>query len=572
MLQALGTALLSLSTTTLAFSHCTQRLDISASVSVSSAHNRNRKKWCLSFSSSVSTSSVDDIATTKRLETLAQLANDALENYGSDVLKTFHARVGVISTTNDEDQPKSLRLGLISTDYVKKGDQLIASLPFNDDTGSGLALASNLATKIVFKNVLPEGYDGWTGDNGLLAMLLLNEMARLDVDGAKGINAPSRKEGVQSLMSAWVASLPSCNEMFTMHPLMWDEDDQEKLQLSSTKNIYRLLDDIEDDSSWLDENVWSKDRTKFPETFKIQVGDEVEERPCFSPDGFRYAVSIVRSRSFFVDGSLRLLPYLDYANHDDYDSYEIIGGGINALWGSSKGALLKSGKALKKGDEIRISYGPKGPADYLLDHGFVPPMCRTKSRGGAITAELTFEVDESDRFRDDKLDVLEYETYDLAPMEPKQVFDVAGGPGSAGEPDPAMIQFLRLAKLGGKDAFLLESIFRKEIWGFMSEPVSEDNERLAVAAVIDACENALADMDEFDGASEDCQSEKEKWCSMVRDSEREAIDRTLNYVKQESEALDLKEYYQERRLKSLNLDSEAGSMEERIPGGADYDW
>jgi hypothetical protein len=27
------------------------------------------------------------------------------------------------------------------------------------------------------------------------------------------------------------------------------------------------------------------------------------------------------------------------------------------------------------------------------------------------------------------------------------------------------MQFLRLVKLGGKDAFLLEAIFRNEIWG-----------------------------------------------------------------------------------------------------------
>lgn len=34
-----------------------------------------------------------------------------------------------------------------------------------------------------------------------------------------------------------------------MHPLLWDEDDQERLQSSSTKKIYRLLDDIDDDRS-----------------------------------------------------------------------------------------------------------------------------------------------------------------------------------------------------------------------------------------------------------------------------------------------------------------------------------
>jgi len=375
-------------------------------------------------------------------------------------------------------------------------------------------------------------------------------------------------------MSAWVTSLPSPEEMSNLHPLMWDEDDQEVLQSSSTKKIYRLMDDIEDDSSWLDENAWSLDRETFPETIKLQIGDSIEERQCFSTEGFRYAVSLVRSRSFFVDGSLRLLPYLDYANHDDFDSFELVGGGIGMLWGSAKGALLKSGKSLREGDEVCISYGPKGGADYLLDHGFVPPMCKASSTGGAVTSELTFEVDDTDRFRDDKLDILEYETYDLAPMEPSQVFDVTGG-----RPDPAMYQFLRLAKLGGKDAFLLESIFRKEVWGFMSVPVSEDNERAAVTAVIDACENALKEMDEIIDEEGSALSPKLQLCALVRGSERQALERTLEYVTQEAEALDLKEYYQERRLKDLGLDSDWSPEDDdvsfggtRVPGGADYDW
>jgi [ribulose-bisphosphate carboxylase]-lysine N-methyltransferase len=293
-----------------------------------------------------------------------------------------------------------------------------------------------------------------------------------------------------------------------------------------------------------------------------------------------------------VDGSLRLLPYLDYANHDDRGTYEIDGGNVGTgMWGlSTKGALLRSGRALGVGDEVRVSYGPKGPADYLLDHGFVPPMCRTTGTvggtGAVVTAELTFEVDDTDRFRDDKLDVLEHETYEMAPMEPIQSFDVSGGPGSTGEPDPAMMQFLRLVKLGGKDAFLLESIFRGDVWGFMSEPVSEDNERAAVNAVIEACRNALSEMTgeggvaassaggDFSGGS----SEMDRLCSMVRESEREALERTLVYMKQEAEALDLKEYYQERRLKSLGLDSDWTPEDDvsfggtRVPGGANYDW
>ena len=302
--------------------------------------------------------------------------------------------------------------------------------------------------------MLPEGYDGWTGDVGLLALLLLNEFARLNTEagGGTGVDLPARKEGAQALVAAWAASLPSPEEMKVLHPLLWSEEDQETLQTSSTKKIYRLLDDIDDDAAWLDKEIWSQDRRTFPETVTLAVGGDgaEEERPCFSPAGFRHAVALVRSRAAFVDGALRLLPYLDHANHADVDAHELEGGGIGTLWGSTKGASLRAGRDLRPGDEVRASYGPKGPADYLLDHGFVPPMCRLAGPGGgtAVAAELDFEIDEADRFMDDKLDILEFETYDLAPMEPKQTFDVTGGPGATGEPDPAMIQFLRLVKLG----------------------------------------------------------------------------------------------------------------------------
>ena len=602
----------------------------------------------------------------RRLRSLASMANNAMETHGKDVLRTFHARVGVVFVggptsssssagrgENDASRPsfdydneqvrfqrRHLRLGLLSTKSntndgrsSSSSEILIATIPYNDNDGSSIALAPMTATSIVYKDILPQGYDGWTGDVGLLALLLLNEMARSSHGGSSsstvgdagagattatataGIDLPKRAKEVQTLLATWIATLPSYEEMQFLHPLLWDDERQEILQHSSTKKIYRLLDDIDDDSSWLVDNIWSKDRVTYPETVMIRISDDndeeqlqLQQRPCFSPAGFKYAISIVRSRSFYVDGSLRLLPYLDYANHNDSDTYEIRGGNIvggagggGGLWGmKTKGAkLLVSSKSstLQIGDEIYISYGPKGPVDYLFDHGFVPPMCRTcsngsrgGSRGGggsAVTAELTFEIDDTDRFRDDKLDILEHDTYDLAPMDPIQSFDVAGGAGSTSEPDPAMMQFVRLCCLNGKDAFLLESIFRRDVWGYMSEPVSEENERGAVKAIIEACQNALSDIllpevvnkekEEETEERDGCSSEMIDWlCSTVRESEQDALSRTLAYMKQEAEALDLKEYYQERRLKSLGLDSDWTPEDDfggtRLPGTANYDW
>lgn len=44
-------------------------------------------------------------------------------------------------------------------------------------------------------------------------------------------------------------------------------------------------------------------------------------------------------------------------------------------------------------------------------------------------------------------------------------------------PPEEMLAFLRLLHLAGPDAFLLESIFRNEVWSHMQMPVSEDNEK-----------------------------------------------------------------------------------------------
>ena len=41
-------------------------------------------------------------------------------------------------------------------------------------------LSPSLARNVVFKEYLPEGYDGWTGDTGLIALLILNQVARAD--------------------------------------------------------------------------------------------------------------------------------------------------------------------------------------------------------------------------------------------------------------------------------------------------------------------------------------------------------------------------------------------------------
>jgi [ribulose-bisphosphate carboxylase]-lysine N-methyltransferase len=488
---------------------------------------------------------------TSSLETQASNLESALEACRQDVAKTCKIAVGVSGS--------GFRMGLVATSNIKKGETVL-SIPHDER----FELTAETSKKVVFKGILDDSYDGWTGDTGLIALQLLNEVARTAGNGA-GVSLPERPKELQSFMDAWVQALPSPNEMD--HPLLWSEEDQEILQSSSNTKIYRIMDDLEEDSNWFIDNVFSKDRKKFPETV-LWNGQEI---PCFSVKGYSWAMALVKSRSVFVDASLRLVPLLDFMNHDD-DANEISAGSMGTF-GTIRGSQLNAHKSYKEGEEMFCSYGPKSAADYLLEHGFCPPQAWKTA-----VSEISLELDPQGRFYDDKLDVLEFETYDQAPMDPTQSFDLVSAPGRDGETDPAMVQFARLCQLGGTDAFLLESIFRKEVWGFMALPVSERNEFAVIKQLTETCEKALEDLNQ-------CPEGGPEVCQQLRASETKALTRTLEFLRREKEALDLKEYYQERRLKDLGLnsdwspdddmsgpDADLGFGQTRTPGGADYDW
>jgi len=503
----------------------------------------------------------------RRLEELARNFNAAFEGCRKDLTRTCNVEVGLSYNTDGEGFPvaENMRLGWIATKAVSKGD-ILMNMPYDEKW----ELSPKIARKNVFKGIIDDAFEGWTGDAGLLALQLLNEIARTASEGDAGVAKPERAPPIQAFMNEWIRALPTPDELATQHPLFWSEDHQEILQSSSNTKIYRVLDDIEEDAAWLVENVFEKDRITFPEF--VELGGE--ELPAFSIEGYKWAMALTNSRAFFVDGSLRLLPFMDMCNHDD-GAIELRGGFMGAF-GTTKGAEVLSWRKYKIGDEVFLSHGPKSAADYLLEHGFCPRDCLKTA-----VSEVMIELDPEDRFYEDKLDILEFETYDQAPMDPSQSFDVISAPGRDGEPDPAFMQFCRLAKLESMDAFLLEAIFRKEVWGFMAFPVSESNELSVVETIVEICETSLEDMKDF--PEDQSGGPIAELCSRLRESESKALRRTLEFMLREKEALDLKEYYQQRRLKDLGLDSDWSPEDDmanpdlsfgqtRLPGGADFDW
>lgn len=246
--------------------------------------------------------------------------NEALESMSQ--IKNVKCKVGHSSS--------GFRFGLIATQNIRRGDTVI-SVP-ND-----FCLTGKKARKVFSELgcINEKKYDGWTGDLGLIALLLLRERAKLDPsydDSYVSKEDSSKKD----LFREWASSLPSIAELSDCDgalPLMWNEDDQEILQSSSTKKIYKVLDDFDEDATWWQEKIWSKNRRLFPE--KDNMG-----QPCFTIEGFKWALAISMSRTYFVDGELKLCPIVDFANHNDFDALEV-DAGFFGTFGTTAGGKLQ---------------------------------------------------------------------------------------------------------------------------------------------------------------------------------------------------------------------------------------
>ena len=61
--------------------------------------------------------------------------------------------------------------------------------------------------------------------------------------------------------------------------------------------------------------------------------------------------------------------------------------------------------------------------------------------------------------------------------------------------DPALLQFLRLKMLEGKDCFILEACFSDSVFYTMGQPFSKGNEVKVFQYLIDFCKKGLERME-----------------------------------------------------------------------------
>lgn len=273
-----------------------------------------------------------------------------------------------------------------------------------------------------------------------------------------------------------------------------------------------------------------------------------------SLEDYLWAQAVVGSRAVALGAAfpLALAPGADLAPHAAPGAAPTVAvlAGSGGFFSAPR-LLLATTADLSAGTAL-TSAGADGAwlADYVLDHGAVPA-------GGAELAavDLRFTLAPLDPFYDDKVDVLAASGVPAAPL-----FAVAGA-GARGlwTPPEGMEAFVRLVCLGATDAFLLEAVFRSDVYGFMALPVSADNERALCDAVIAACEDALDGYGAGGGggdggdAGEGVGAVRAAVARAVVDAETGVLRAAVGHYRKQLEGLDAKEYYQERRLKALDL-------------------
>lgn len=359
-----------------------------------------------------------------------------------------------------------------------------------------------------------------------------------------------RKQGPKSSYAQLIQSLPQIGELDL--PIFWSEKELEILKGSSVyENSIEIRRAIEDEFKSLKESL-------------EKINDD-----GFSLELYKWAIGIVDSRCIYASSAepLVLAPLFHCINAGNESSkanahIEISGG----IMFSKKRFTLILDSDMKGDEELKISYGENMKAgDYVLERGM------SVKDGMKTMIEMVFDITKLDKYYEDKYDILE-----MVNIEPSTSFELEESEDERKWEGPKNLDgFLRLCCLTGMDCFLLESVFRGEVWEFMQYPVSEENERGMCELVIDSCDDRLDEYswndDEEMKKTEDERYElrKEIGRSLIR-KEKELLESVKMKYQKILGSLDALEYYAERRLKALDLlrpiaeceiriDSESGS-------------
>jgi len=383
---------------------------------------------------------------------------------------------------------------------IKKGE-LLASVPL------GLCLDAAKA-KVVFSTSAKTLSMLRTGDFGLIALLLLHE----------------KSLGKASKWSEYIVSLPD------MAPgvLSWSQTELDELVVSSTRDFASQIAAVKDD--------W-------------QLISRLPELTFVDEEAFKWAVGTVKARNVFIENQPVLVPIIDVMPFDPFSEAEPTVGSAGMFGGKIVKVLADN--SYNAGDEVFISYGLKSSAECVEDHGFCPDVPLVDA-----CCELKVGLDETDRFVDDKIEILEQQGLDKSVR-----VDIEAAPNA--QLDKQLLQVLRLKCIEKTDSFILESVFSNTVWKTLTLPFSKANELKVYATLGDKLRGHLATINSKSSAEQDANILEETSApspsvtlARLRSQERAALQGALANIEATVRVLmaaDTTEYYQERRLRELDL-------------------
>lgn len=381
----------------------------------------------------------------------------------------------------------------------------------------GLFVTPAIARKLVASSGVAERVLAEFSDEAVLAVAVLKEYGK----------------GVSSKYRTLLDALPRVGELD--QPYLWTDEELEALRGSPLlEKVRQVREGIYSEWEQWCRDVFDADRAAFPES-------------SFSHEMYAWAQGIIDSRCIYASSALPLVlaPILDQLCPPQPGSsptaqIRVSGGGF---FNKPKIVLMVDAN-VEAGTEMTLSCGSDLlNADYVLERGLAV------TGRGAQSVDVEFLLTTMDPFFSDKEDILEE-----AGLETKMSYRLLPSQSEGGrwEAPEDMDAFLRMMCLGGPDAFLLEAVFRSDVWGHMALPVSAENERAMCEAAVAACEDLLDGygVDEREASSD---GPRQRLGRVIRDGERTILQEAVAHYRKQIGSLDAVEYYAERRLKALDL-------------------
>ncbi|KAA8497641.1 Fructose-bisphosphate aldolase-lysine N-methyltransferase, chloroplastic [Porphyridium purpureum] len=404
-------------------------------------------------------------------------------------------------------------VGLV-VDEALRPEQDILSVPLT------LCITPSSARKALSVDLEREGFGSGSG-RVLVVLQILYERAL----------------GRKSDKHALIESLVCLHDTNSSNALaLWNDGEIAWLKGSSAYGEAKAeRDGLQQEFALLKETVFSRK----PEVFTEQD---------FSFELYQWASSALDAMGFTLtlpEGTgLALVPALHLVSQAETGINCSKRVGRQGLFRTTPVASLVSSTRLEKGDPLVVAYEASDALELFVKRGVV-------ANSGALrqAVVLDFSLTDMDPFVDDKLDIVEQRG-----MQRDMLFTIARDDVEQGVQE--MIPFVRLMCLNVLDAYLLEAVFRSDVWGFMELPVSRTNEELVCESVIACCQARLDDLCAAGGAAlteNETQSERRALAQQWVSGEKEVLEKIVAVMQEAEDSLDTLEYYQERRLRDLDL-------------------